>query len=126
MNYNLSDTEYHENYPFMRFFKITVLNVVGYLNIELSSYSHKDTQHPEYLRQLALETIHKDPCGAGLRGSIQIHTDGSMGISADSGSGSFLKKGNDIRICKRNPDYTAQFFSGRTLNYSGGFEILLY
>ncbi|GFW68557.1 hypothetical protein TNCV_529121 [Trichonephila clavipes] len=28
----LSDTKYHENYPFMRFFKITVPNVVGYLN----------------------------------------------------------------------------------------------
>ncbi|GFW93274.1 hypothetical protein TNCV_2603921 [Trichonephila clavipes] len=29
---NLNDTKYHENYPFMRFFKITVPNVVGYLN----------------------------------------------------------------------------------------------
>ncbi|GFW92807.1 hypothetical protein TNCV_1736001 [Trichonephila clavipes] len=27
-----SDTKYHEHYPFMRFFKITVPNVVGYLN----------------------------------------------------------------------------------------------
>ncbi|GFY33307.1 uncharacterized protein TNCV_1897611 [Trichonephila clavipes] len=28
---NLSDTKYHENYPFIRFFKITVPKVVGYL-----------------------------------------------------------------------------------------------
>ncbi|GFW72325.1 uncharacterized protein TNCV_703621 [Trichonephila clavipes] len=28
---NLSGTKYHENYPFTRFFKITVPNIVGYL-----------------------------------------------------------------------------------------------
>ncbi|GFW02066.1 uncharacterized protein TNCV_4854061 [Trichonephila clavipes] len=31
-----SDTKYHENYPFMRFFKITVPNEVGYLNVHRS------------------------------------------------------------------------------------------
>ncbi|PRD29948.1 UNVERIFIED_CONTAM: hypothetical protein NCL1_27868 [Trichonephila clavipes] len=30
--------------------------------IELSSYTNKGTQHTEYLRQLALETIHQIPC----------------------------------------------------------------
>ncbi|GFV53029.1 transposable element Tcb2 transposase [Trichonephila clavipes] len=34
MHPNLSDTKYHENYPFMCFFKITVPNVVGYLKTD--------------------------------------------------------------------------------------------
>ncbi|GFV89750.1 hypothetical protein TNCV_827421 [Trichonephila clavipes] len=37
---NLRDTKYHENYPFIRFFKITVPNVVGYLKL----HSHQGCQ----------------------------------------------------------------------------------
>ncbi|PRD31434.1 UNVERIFIED_CONTAM: hypothetical protein NCL1_23570 [Trichonephila clavipes] len=62
------------------------------------------TQHPEYLRQLAWETIYKVPCDA-----LQIYTDGSMGVGTVLGSGIFIKKGNGTRICKRNPDYCSVF-----------------
>ncbi|GFW32125.1 hypothetical protein TNCV_2601511 [Trichonephila clavipes] len=34
---NLSDTKYHENYSFMRFFKVTVPNVDGYLKCGANS-----------------------------------------------------------------------------------------
>ncbi|GFV49365.1 hypothetical protein TNCV_3789521 [Trichonephila clavipes] len=38
MNSNLSDTKYHKCYPFIRFCKITVPNVVGYLKpVEIHS-----------------------------------------------------------------------------------------
>ncbi|GFV77275.1 hypothetical protein TNCV_445051 [Trichonephila clavipes] len=73
-----------------------------FFNTELSSYNHKDTQHPEYLKQLALETIHKAPCDA-----LQIYTDGSMRVGVVSGSGIFITKkggmvlGSETGISKR-------------------------
>ncbi|GFX67474.1 uncharacterized protein TNCV_3463631 [Trichonephila clavipes] len=64
----------------------------------------RSTQHPKYLRQLALETIHKVTCEA-----LHIYTDGRMGAGAVSGSGIFIKKRNNFRICKRNSDYCSVF-----------------
>ncbi|GFV69946.1 uncharacterized protein TNCV_1983131 [Trichonephila clavipes] len=75
------------------------------LKSELFSYTNKSTQHPEYLRQLALETIQKISCDV-----LQIYTDGSnMGVGIVTSSRIFIKKGNCIRICKRNPDYCSVF-----------------
>ncbi|GFW78220.1 uncharacterized protein TNCV_136891 [Trichonephila clavipes] len=75
-------------------------------NTELSPYTHKGTQHLEYLRNLALKTIHKVQSG-----TLQIYTDGNMGVGAVSGGGIFIKKWNGIRICNRNPNYYSVFWA---------------
>lgn len=77
-----------------------------FFKTQLCSYANKSTQHPEYLRQLALETIHKIPCDA-----LQIYTDGSKGDGDISGSGVFVKGRNDIKICVRNPNFCSVFRS---------------
>ncbi|GFY15932.1 uncharacterized protein TNCV_1285771 [Trichonephila clavipes] len=92
-----------------------------FVKTEFSSYTNKGAQHPQYLRQLALETSHKIQSKV-----LQICSDDSMDVGAVSGRGPFIKKGKDIRICERNPDCTLLTLSGRTLSYGGGFEILLY
>ncbi|GFT12854.1 hypothetical protein TNCV_5095681 [Trichonephila clavipes] len=71
-----------------------------FFKTELGFYTNKDTQHPEYLRQLALETIHKIPCDV-----LQIYTDSSMAVGAVSGSGIFIKNGNSIKIYSSNDEF---------------------
>ncbi|XP_071041216.1 ribonuclease H-like [Parasteatoda tepidariorum] len=73
---------------------------------DLCSHTNEGLQHPEYLRQFALETIHKIPNHA-----LQIYTDGSMGAGAISGSGIFIFKGTGIKICIKNPDFCSVFRS---------------
>ncbi|GFY06235.1 uncharacterized protein TNCV_2680291 [Trichonephila clavipes] len=76
----------------------------SFFKTELSSDTNKGTQHPAYLRQLALETIYKIPCE-----ELQTYTDAIVGVGAVSGSEIFIKKGNSVKICKRNPDYCTIF-----------------
>ncbi|GIY27906.1 hypothetical protein CEXT_716381 [Caerostris extrusa] len=48
----------------------------------------KTRKHPDFLKQLALETIYKIPDDA-----LQIYTDGNKGDGASSDSAVFIKKG---------------------------------
>ncbi|PRD24950.1 UNVERIFIED_CONTAM: hypothetical protein NCL1_42329 [Trichonephila clavipes] len=59
---------------------------------------------PKNAEKVIIRTIHKVPCEA-----LHIYIDGRMGAGAVSGSGIFIKKGNDFRICKRNSDYCSVF-----------------
>ncbi|GFY28584.1 hypothetical protein TNCV_4150151 [Trichonephila clavipes] len=53
---NLSGTKYHENYPFMRLFKIEVPNVVGYLKSKMSTRHHLS----DYDRRQAVGRLEAD------------------------------------------------------------------
>ncbi|GFR03563.1 hypothetical protein TNCT_496861, partial [Trichonephila clavata] len=64
-----------------------------FFNTKLDLYTNNRTDNREYLTQIALDIINKVPCDA-----LQICTDSSMGVSAASESGVFLKKGNGIEI----------------------------
>ncbi|GFT29010.1 hypothetical protein TNCV_3586611 [Trichonephila clavipes] len=56
-----NDTKYHENYPFMRFCKITVSNVVGYLDEEFVWVCAKLAKYRENLKAQSLQ---EDVCEA--------------------------------------------------------------
>ncbi|GFV95044.1 uncharacterized protein TNCV_1030421 [Trichonephila clavipes] len=71
------DTKYHENYPFMRFFKITVPNVVGYLKERKLALRNKEKDKrnmhfslriliPNYVSCRPTDTVVSDAdCGPG-------------------------------------------------------------
>ncbi|GFX55233.1 RNase H domain-containing protein [Trichonephila clavipes] len=91
---NLSDTKYHENYPFMRFFKITVPNVVGYLK------ENSFTISASYL-----EVIDGIPLDAA-----KIYTDGSKGETKTTSRGVLIElPGRVIKFQRRNADHASVF-----------------
>ncbi|GBM65577.1 hypothetical protein AVEN_169857-1 [Araneus ventricosus] len=59
-----------------------------FFHTELLTHSNKSSQHPEYLRQAALEVINNIPIEATL-----IYTDGSKNEIGHTGSGVFVKHG---------------------------------
>ncbi|GFY26276.1 RNase H domain-containing protein [Trichonephila clavipes] len=67
---------------------------VVYFHNELLSHTNKNSDVPEYLRQLALEIINDIPSDA-----ILIYTDGSKDESNRTGSGAFIEK-----LSRRNPE----------------------
>ncbi|GFV65047.1 RNase H domain-containing protein [Trichonephila clavipes] len=112
----------------MRFFKITVPNVVRYLKIvdtstpyscitPIDSFNHvelreelltstpKHSSHPELLRQLAQEVINDIPDQA-----LIIYTDGSRSYTGRAGCGIFSNTpGNDAKISINNSGYFSVF-----------------
>ncbi|GBO16223.1 hypothetical protein AVEN_255583-1 [Araneus ventricosus] len=56
-----------------------------FFHTELLTHTNKSSQHPEYLRQAALEVINNIPIEATL-----IYTDGSKNEIGHTGSGVFL------------------------------------
>lgn len=74
-----------------------------HFNAELPSHTNKNSDVPEYLRQLALEVINSVPSDATL-----IFTDGSKDDSNNTGSGIFIEN-LAVRLSRRNPDHCSVF-----------------
>ena len=72
-----------------------------FFETKLSTYIKKNTQHLEYLSQIAMEIIHYIPEDA-----LQIYTEGSRRYISISGGRMFSKLGYDIRNCRKKPDYS--------------------
>ncbi|XP_071041949.1 uncharacterized protein [Parasteatoda tepidariorum] len=78
-----------------------------YFHQHLSSQVNKKLDHPELLKQLALEVINTIP-----KQSILVYTDGSKTDTSSSGSGVYIKSSNySLNISKRNPDFCSVFRS---------------
>ncbi|XP_055932819.1 uncharacterized protein LOC129962845 [Argiope bruennichi] len=78
-----------------------------YFHTELLTYTNKSSQHPEFLRQAALEVINNIPSEAVL-----IYTDGSKDENGHTGSGVVIKSGNEETfLSQRNPDFSSVFGS---------------
>ena len=78
-----------------------------YFHTELLTYTNKSSQHPDFLRQAALEVINNIPSGA-----VQIYTDGSKDENGHTGSGVLIKSGSDETLLKqRNADFSSVFGS---------------
>ncbi|GBL89403.1 hypothetical protein AVEN_225914-1 [Araneus ventricosus] len=78
-----------------------------FFHTELLTLTNKSSQHPEYLRQAALELINNIPIEATL-----IYTDGSKNEIGHRGSGVFVKHGSGkASIKRRNADYCSVFRS---------------
>ncbi|XP_054719197.1 uncharacterized protein LOC129228541 [Uloborus diversus] len=76
-----------------------------YFHSELPSQTNKNSDVPEYLRQLALEVINSIPSYATL-----IYTDGSKDESNHTGSGIYIENPS-VRLSRRNPDHCSVFKS---------------
>ncbi|GBO03633.1 hypothetical protein AVEN_263582-1 [Araneus ventricosus] len=71
----------------------------------LLTHTNKSSQHPEYLRQAALEVINNIPIEATL-----IYTDGTKNEIGHTGSGVFVKRGRgEASLKRRNADYCSVF-----------------
>ncbi|GBM97739.1 hypothetical protein AVEN_25079-1 [Araneus ventricosus] len=78
-----------------------------FFHTELLTHTNKSSQHPEYLRQAALEVINNIPIKATL-----IYTDGSKNETGYTGSEFFVKLGQgEASLKRRNADYCSVFRS---------------
>ncbi|GBM52212.1 hypothetical protein AVEN_170995-1 [Araneus ventricosus] len=78
-----------------------------FFHTELLTHTNESSQHPEYLRQAALEVINNIPIEATL-----IYTEGSKNEIGHTGSGVFLKHGRgEASLKRRNADYCPVFRS---------------
>ncbi|GBM69750.1 hypothetical protein AVEN_140121-1 [Araneus ventricosus] len=71
---------------------------------ELFTHTNKSFQHPEYLKQAALEVVNNIPIEATL-----IYTDGSKNEIGHTGSGSFVKHSRGKLLLNEEMLTTAQF-----------------
>ncbi|GBO39008.1 hypothetical protein AVEN_249456-1 [Araneus ventricosus] len=75
-----------------------------FFHTELLTHTNKSSQHPEYLRQAALEVINNIPIEATL-----IYTDGSKNEIGHTGNGVFVKHGRGKLLLNEEMLTTSQF-----------------
>ncbi|GIY68242.1 RNase H domain-containing protein [Caerostris extrusa] len=100
--------EVEPSVPFNLLTPTTVLgNVTFNENLKVKFIKHKE--HPELLRQLALEITNNISPRA-----LVIYTDGSKADSGRTGSGNFMKTSTEeFRYCFRNPDHSSELITIR-------------
>ncbi|GIY01197.1 RNase H domain-containing protein [Caerostris extrusa] len=102
----LADIEVEPSVPFNLLTPTTVLSNVTF-NEDLKVKFIKHEEHPELLRQLALEIINNISSWA-----LVIYTDGSKSDSGRTGSGIFMKTSTgEFRYRFRNPNHSSVFRS---------------
>ncbi|GBO07681.1 hypothetical protein AVEN_123545-1 [Araneus ventricosus] len=90
-----------------RILKLNLHGACVFFHTELWTHTNKSSQHPEYLRQAALEVTNNIPIEANL-----IYTDGSKNEIGHTGSGVFVKHGRgEASLKRRNADYCSVFRS---------------
>ncbi|GIX83498.1 putative RNA-directed DNA polymerase from transposon BS [Caerostris extrusa] len=105
----LADIEVEPSVPFNLLTPTTVLSNATF-NEDLKVKFIKHEEHPELLRQLALEIINNISPRA-----LVIYTDGSKSDSGRTGSGIFMKTSTgEFRYRFRNPDHSSVFRSELT------------
>ncbi|GIY24391.1 RNase H domain-containing protein [Caerostris extrusa] len=105
----LADIEVEPSVLFNLLTPTTVLSNVTF-NEDLKVKFIKHEEHPELLRQLALEIINNISPRA-----LAIYTDGSKSDSGRTGSGIFMKTSTgEFRYHFRNPDHSSVFRSELT------------
>ncbi|GIY47537.1 putative RNA-directed DNA polymerase from transposon BS [Caerostris extrusa] len=105
----LADIEVEPSVPFNLLTPTTILSNVTF-NEDLKVKFIKHEEHPELLRQLALEIINNISPRA-----LVIYTDGSKSDSGRTGSGIFMKTSTrEFRYRFRNPDHSSVFRSELT------------
>ncbi|GIY33113.1 putative RNA-directed DNA polymerase from transposon BS [Caerostris extrusa] len=104
----LADIEVEPSVPFNLLTPTTVLSNVTFKDLKVKFIKHEE--HPELLRQLALEIINNISPRA-----LVIYTDGSKSDSGRTGSGIFMKTSTgEFRYRFRNPDHSSVFRSELT------------